>query len=51
MNHQRRKFLRAAAAGGALYAFGRTPDTVWAQAAVGRQHLVVTIAGYRIAFQ
>ena len=33
MNHQRRKFIRAAAAGGALYAFGRTPDTVWAQAA------------------
>ena len=33
MNRQRRKFLKAAAAGGALYAFGRTPDTVWAQAA------------------
>jgi uncharacterized protein (DUF1501 family) len=33
MNRQRRKFLRAAAAGGALYAFGRTPGTVWAQAA------------------
>ena len=33
MNHQRRKFLRAAAAGGTLYAFGRTPDTVLAQAA------------------
>ena len=31
MNRQRRKFLKAAAAGGALYAFGRTPDTVWAQ--------------------
>jgi uncharacterized protein (DUF1501 family) len=32
MNQQRRKFLKAAAAGGALYAFGRTPDTVYAQA-------------------
>jgi uncharacterized protein (DUF1501 family) len=31
MNRQRRKFLKAAAAGGALYAFGRTPGTVWAQ--------------------
>ncbi|MEO8306593.1 MAG: DUF1501 domain-containing protein [Pseudomonadota bacterium] len=32
MNNQRRRFLKAAAAGGALYAFGRTPDTVYAQA-------------------
>ena len=31
MNRQRRKFLKAAAAGGVAYAFGRTPDTVWAQ--------------------
>jgi len=27
----RRRFLRALSAGGALYAFGRTPGTVWAQ--------------------
>jgi uncharacterized protein (DUF1501 family) len=33
MNRQRRKFLRAAAAGGVAYAFGRTPGTVWAQSA------------------
>jgi uncharacterized protein (DUF1501 family) len=33
MNRQRRKFLRAAAAGGIAYAFGRTPGTVYAQAA------------------
>jgi uncharacterized protein (DUF1501 family) len=33
MNTQRRKFLRAAAAGGAAYAFGRTSGTVYAQAA------------------
>jgi uncharacterized protein (DUF1501 family) len=32
MNRQRRKFLRAAAAGGVAYAFGRTPGTVYAQA-------------------
>jgi uncharacterized protein (DUF1501 family) len=32
MNRQRRKFLRAAAAGGIAYAFGRTPGTVYAQA-------------------
>ena len=31
MNRQRRKFLKAAAAGGVAYAFGRTPDTVHAQ--------------------
>ena len=33
MNRNRRKFLRAAAAGGVAYAFGRTPGTVFAQAA------------------
>ncbi|MSR00205.1 MAG: DUF1501 domain-containing protein [Gammaproteobacteria bacterium] len=33
MNKQRRRFLRAAVAGGAAYAFGRTPDTVYAQVA------------------
>lgn len=33
MNPNRRKFLRAAAAGGVVYAFGRTPDTVYAQMA------------------
>jgi uncharacterized protein (DUF1501 family) len=33
MNRQRRRFLRAAAAGGIAYAFGRTPGTVYAQAA------------------
>jgi uncharacterized protein (DUF1501 family) len=33
MNRQRRRFLRAAAAGGVAYAFGRTPGTVYAQAA------------------
>ncbi len=33
MNRQRRKFLRAAAAGGVAYAFGRTPGTVYAQVA------------------
>jgi uncharacterized protein (DUF1501 family) len=33
MNRQRRRFLKAAAAGGVAYAFGRTPDTVLAQAA------------------
>ena len=33
MDRQRRKFLRAAAVGGVAYAFGRTPGTVWAQAA------------------
>ncbi len=33
MNRQRRKFLRAAAAGGVAYAFGRTPGTVYAQMA------------------
>jgi uncharacterized protein (DUF1501 family) len=33
MNRQRRKFLKAAAAGGVAYAFGRTPGTVWAQSA------------------
>lgn len=33
MNRQRRKFLRAAAAGGVAYAFGRTSGTVWAQSA------------------
>lgn len=32
MNRNRRKFLRAAAAGGVAYAFGRTPGTVYAQA-------------------
>ncbi len=31
MNKQRRKFLQAAAAGGAAYAFGRTSGTVYAQ--------------------
>jgi uncharacterized protein (DUF1501 family) len=31
MNKTRRRFLRAAAAGGVLYAFGRTPGTVMAQ--------------------
>lgn len=31
MNRQRRKFLKAAAAGGVAYAFGRTPGTVHAQ--------------------
>ncbi len=31
MDRQRRKFLRAAAAGGMAYAFGRTPGTVHAQ--------------------
>ncbi|MEO6185661.1 MAG: DUF1501 domain-containing protein, partial [Steroidobacteraceae bacterium] len=31
MNNQRRRFLRAAAAGGAAYAFGRTSGTVYAQ--------------------
>jgi uncharacterized protein (DUF1501 family) len=31
VNTQRRKFLKAAAAGGVAYAFGRTPDTVYAQ--------------------
>jgi len=31
MNRLRRKFLKAAAAGGAAYAFGRTADTVHAQ--------------------
>ena len=35
MNRQRRKFLRAAAAGGIAYAFGRTPGTVYAQMAGG----------------
>ena len=33
MNRNRRKFLRAAAAGGIAYAFGRTPGTVYAQMA------------------
>jgi uncharacterized protein (DUF1501 family) len=34
MNHySRRRFLRACAAGGALYAFGRTPGSILAQAA------------------
>jgi len=33
MNRNRRKFLRAAAAGGVAYAFGRTPGTVYAQVA------------------
>lgn len=33
MNRQRRRFLRAAAAGGIAYAFGRTPGTVYAQMA------------------
>jgi len=33
MNRQRRRFLRAAAAGGVAYAFGRTPGTVYAQVA------------------
>ncbi len=33
MNRNRRKFLRAAAAGGIAYAFGRTPGTVFAQMA------------------
>ncbi|MCU0760303.1 MAG: DUF1501 domain-containing protein, partial [Steroidobacteraceae bacterium] len=32
MDRNRRKFLRAAAAGGVAYAFGRTPGTVYAQA-------------------
>jgi uncharacterized protein (DUF1501 family) len=31
LNRQRRKFLKAAAAGGVAYAFGRTPGTVHAQ--------------------
>jgi uncharacterized protein (DUF1501 family) len=31
MNSTRRKFMKAAAAGGIAYAFGRTPDTVQAQ--------------------
>lgn len=31
MNSQRRRFMRAAAAGGVAYAFGRTPDTIYAQ--------------------
>jgi uncharacterized protein (DUF1501 family) len=35
MNHPRRKFIRAAAVGGAAYAFGRTPGTVYAQVAGG----------------
>jgi uncharacterized protein (DUF1501 family) len=35
MNRQRRRFLRAAAAGGIAYAFGRTPGTVYAQMAGG----------------
>ncbi|MEZ5458353.1 MAG: DUF1501 domain-containing protein [Steroidobacteraceae bacterium] len=35
MNRQRRRFLRAAAAGGVAYAFGRTPGTVYAQMAGG----------------
>ena len=35
MNRQRRKFLRAAAAGGLAYAFGRTPGTVHAQMSGG----------------
>ena len=33
MDRNRRKFLRAAAAGGVAYAFGRTPGTVYAQVA------------------
>jgi uncharacterized protein (DUF1501 family) len=33
MNRQRRRFLRAAAAGGLAYAFGRVPGTVYAQVA------------------
>jgi uncharacterized protein (DUF1501 family) len=33
MNRQRRRFLRAAAAGGVAYAFGRVPGTVYAQVA------------------
>ena len=33
MDRNRRKFLRAAAAGGLAYAFGRTPGTVYAQVA------------------
>jgi uncharacterized protein (DUF1501 family) len=37
MNRQRRRFLRAAAAGGIAYAFGRTPGTVYAQMAGGGQ--------------
>lgn len=32
MNQQRRRFMRAFSAGGLAYAFGRTPDTVLAQA-------------------
>ena len=35
MDRNRRKFLRAAAAGGIAYAFGRTPGTVYAQMAGG----------------
>jgi uncharacterized protein (DUF1501 family) len=35
MDRNRRKFLRAAAAGGIAYAFGRTPGTVHAQMAGG----------------
>ena len=35
MNRQRRRFLRAAAAGGIAYAFGRTPGTVHAQMSGG----------------
>jgi uncharacterized protein (DUF1501 family) len=33
MDRNRRRFLRAAAAGGVAYAFGRTPGTVYAQVA------------------
>ncbi len=33
MDRQRRRFLRAAAAGGVAFAFGRTPGTVYAQMA------------------
>ena len=33
MNRQRRRFMRALAAGGVAYAFGRTPGTVYAQVA------------------
>lgn len=33
MNQQRRRFMRAAAAGGVAYAFGRTPGTIIAQSA------------------
>lgn len=33
MDRLRRKFLKAAAAGGVAYAFARTPGTVWAQSA------------------